>query len=398
MDFDVWNSEKRRDCHALYRRMREVSPVHRALGPLSGHPYWFLTRYADATAMLRDPRFGMDVEKAVPDIRSRPYAFAFMILKGTMLYADPPAHTRLRGLVDRAFVPTMIEGLRPSIEAAAGALTVEVVRAGRFDFVKSFANRLPLSVIAQLLGVPDADHEKFHAWSQAMMMLRSREETKAAFAAFQGYFKDLVAARRADPRGDLISMMVQVEEGGDRLTEREIIASIGFLVSTGHETVASFLGNCVFTLLTRPDLLEQLRSDDALWPTAIEELLRCEGSIECALPRFAYTDVEIDGHTIARGDAVFACLLAANRDPAVFERPDEIDLRRKPNRHIAMGAGVHYCLGGRLGRLQAEIALRTLFAAAPGLRLDVDPATVEWISQSGEKLGVHGVRALPLAL
>jgi cytochrome P450 len=250
------------------------------------------------------------------------------------------------------------------------------------DLVDEFAFPLPITVIAELLGIPVADRDRFRLWSNAIMTpaLSPAEIARAGelMGAFVAYLRDLFVRRRGTPGDDLISSLIQVEEGGDRLSEQELSSMVALLIIAGHETTVSLIGNSVLVLLQHPEQRSRLERDPTMIRTAIEELLRYDGPVERALNRWAAEDVELGGKTIHRGEEIIVILGSADRDPARFPDPDLLDFARRDNKHVAFGRGSHYCLGAPLARLEAEIALTTLFGRLPALRLAAPVDDLSW--------------------
>jgi cytochrome P450 len=386
--YDLYSDGFRADTYATFAAMREHDPVLLQPGIDGATPIWFVTRHADAMAVLldderfvRDPALGMPAEELSAYQASMPAEIAF--IENHMLNKDGDDHRRLRRLVTRAFTPRMVEALRPRIQEIADDLIDAVESRGEMDLVDDFAFPLPITVIAELLGVPVADRDRFRIWSTAVVTpVLSREELDR-FGRLMGelvaYLHELFERRRAEPAGDLISALLQVEDDGDVLSEQELFSMVVLLIVAGHETTVSLIGNAVVALLQHADQLAELERDPGLLPRAIEELIRYDGPVERSLNRWAAEDVRLGGKTIRRGDSVIVILGAANRDPAAFGDPDRLDVAREPeSKHLGFGRGSHYCLGAPLARLEAEIALRTLFGRLPNLTLGVDAGELRW--------------------
>jgi cytochrome P450 len=365
---------------AIYALLRTVRPVMKM--PIEGYDgpgVWFLTRYEDVNTVLRDPRFSADRLRApiVRDNIERLPVFMQQAAQGTrsMLNTDPPDHTRVRKLVNKAFTPRRIEGLRRHIETIVDELLAPVLQSGRMDVIGALAAPLPAIVIAELLGVPPEDHRQFKAWASEIVASLGQptigERRGTALPAMQslfGYLSDIIAARRTEPRDDLISAMVLAQEENDALSDSELLATSNLLLIAGHETTTNLIGNGLLALLREPDELERLRNDMTLLPTAIEELLRYDGPVQATV-RVAKEDVELGGHHIDEGSLLLVGIGAANHDPEVFEQPERLDIGRDPNPHLAFGLGVHFCLGAPLARLEGAIALRALLERFPRLAL-----------------------------
>ena len=293
----------------------------------------------------------------------------------TVLNSDPPAHARLRGLLNRAFTPRAIEGLAPRIEEIAASLLADGAAGGRFDLVGGFARPLPIIVIAELLGAPAEDRGRFREWSAAIARATNLlnpppvlDAAREAAAALVAYMEGIVAQRRRAPGADLTDALLAAEEDGERLTRDELLAFSILLLLAGHETTTSLIANGALALAGHPEQAARLRADPALLPRAVEELLRYDGGVQ-GVVRFARRPAELDGRAIGEGDALLPMIAAANRDPRQFGHPDELDLAREPNRHLAFGRGIHFCLGAPLARLEGRIAFAALLGRFPALRV-----------------------------
>ncbi len=363
---------------AIYDLLRTVRPVMRMpVRDYDGPGVWFLTRHAEVEQALRDPRFSVERLRA-PFIRENLERLPAFIRQGlqamrSMLTMDAPDHTRVRKLVNKAFTPRRIAALRPRIEAIVDELLAPA-RSG-MDVIDTLAAPLPAIVIAELLGVPPEDHRQFKAWAAEIVAgigrptLAGRPDTTApALQALFAYLSDIIAARRVEPRDDLISAMVQAQEENDALSDAELLATSNLLLIAGHETTTNLIGNGLLALLREPDQLARLRADLSLLPTAIEELLRYDGPVQATL-RVAREDLVLDGQAIEAGSLLLVGIGAANHDPDVFAAPDQLDIGRDPNPHLAFGFGAHFCLGAPLARLEGEIAFRALLERFPNLAL-----------------------------
>lgn len=386
--YDLYSAAFRATTHATYARMREDDPVLRQPGLDGETPIWFASRYDDVVAILRDDeRFVLDPVLALTDAELEEWRASSVVpdddrINRNLLALDGEDHRRLRRLVAKAFTPRMVEQLRPRIQEIADELLDRVEKRGDMDLVEDYAFPLPITVIAELLGIPPEDQGRFRVWSNAFVSPALTDEAKAEFALhveeFLAYLHELFARRRAEPSDDLVSALVRAEEHGDALTEDELSSMAVLLIVAGHETTVSLIASSVLTLLTHRDELEHVLSDPEALPKAIEELLRFESPVERALTRWAATDVELGGHTIRRGELVVAVLGAANRDPARFAEAESLDVGRSDLQHVGFGRGSHYCLGAPLARIETEIALRTLFDRLPTLRLAIDAAALAW--------------------
>lgn len=381
--FDLASPRFKANPHPTYARLRAEAPVYRARLGWRRHA-WLLARYDDVDALLRDGRFAKDPRNARPDggRGAAPWMPPMLRpLAHNMLDLDAPDHTRLRALVQKAFTPRRVDALRPRIESLVDELLDRGAAGGRMELVRDLALPLPLTVISELLGVPAADRLRFHHWSTTILSGQPGIGALRLIPAVRGlfrYLRALFAARRADPRDDLLTALVQAEEAGDRLSEDELLGMVFLLLAAGHETTVNLIASGVVALLAHPEQLARLRSDPGLAKTAADELARFTSPVELATERYAREDVEIHGARIRRGEMVLGVIASANRDPAHFAAPDALDLERDPNRHLAFGVGAHYCLGAPLARLEAQIALPALLARAPDLRLAVPPEAIRW--------------------
>ena len=398
--YDLYGPEFRADPHRVFAQMREHDPVLCQPGIDGETLIWFVSRHEEAAAMLLDDeRFVRDERLALTEDEraARPMPPAFELIENHMLNRDGDDHRRLRRLVTKAFTPRMVEQLRPRIQAIADELIDGVEARGAMDLSADYAFPLPITVIAEMLGVPSADHARFKEWSDAVITPALDDEALERFSAqmgeFVAYLTEFFAARRAEPRDDLVSALLAARDENDALSEAELFGTVVLLIVAGHETTVGLIGNAVVSLLAHPDQLELVRADPSLLPGAVEEVLRYEGPVERTLNRWAATDVELGGQTIRRGDLVIAILNAADRDAERFPEPDRLDVCRADTKHLAFGRGSHYCLGAPLARLETEIALETLFRRLPGLRLAVEPAELVWRATPT----FRRVEALPVA-
>jgi cytochrome P450 PksS len=394
--FDLWSQEARVDLLPIYARMRQQAPIARLLSPHQRAPLWVVSRYRDAVELLRDPRFTKDRYKLSEADRLRYFRLGEIAqLDKHMLNADPPAHTRLRSLVAQAFTSRRVEDLRPRITAIAHRLLEALPTQGSVDLLDAFAFPLPVTVIAELLGVPTEDQDRFRAWTLTLLSPSSSnfEPLRRAAMEFQQYLQDILARRRSEPRDDLISALLAAEEQGDRLSPVELVSMVFLLMVAGHETTVNLIGNGIWALLRHPEQLERLRANPALIEPALEELLRYCGPVRHTTSRFALQDTEFRGQLIPAGEMIMASVLSANRDPEQFDAPDQLELTRTPNRHIAFGSGSHFCLGAPLARLEALIALPLLLERMPRLRFAEEPSTLRW--RGG--LLIHGLERLPVS-
>ena len=382
--YDLYSADFFADAYATFAQMRAHDPVFCQPGLDGETPIWWVTRYEDAAAvLLDDERFVRDPRLALPPEQGREPPAFFAFIDSNMLNRDGDDHRRLRRLVSKAFTPRMIEQLRPRIQEIADALIDQVSAAAEMELVSEFAFPLPITVIAELLGVPAADRESFREWSGAMvspaLAAEELEQADALLGAFVQYLLALFAERRQTPGEDLVSALVAVEDGGDTLSEQELSSMVALLIVAGHETTVSLIGNATLALLTHPEQRAMVERDPSLLPRAVEELIRYDGPVERTLNRWAAVDVELGGQTIRRGESVIVILGSADRDPERFEEPDTLDLAaQRDSRHLGFGRGSHFCLGAPLARLESEIALGTLLRRLPGLRLAITQEGLRW--------------------
>jgi cytochrome P450 PksS len=314
-----------------------------------------------------------------------------------MLNKDAPDHTRLRRLVHKAFAPSLVARLRDRIQSVCDELLDELEARGSMDLMSGYALPLPLMIIADLLGIPGEDRRRFHTRSRSTIspstvlgVLRAAPEQRL----LARYIRKLVERRRREPGEDLVTALVQAEESGDRLSEKELVAAIFFLLIAGYETTVNLIGVGALALMQNPLERERFVQDPAIASPAIEELLRYTSPLDVATQRFAGEDMTIASVRISRGDAIFAVLSSANRDEAQFQNPNALNLMREPNRHVAFGQGAHFCLGAPLARLDGHVALTTLFRRFPDLRPTCAPESLRW----RRSLIVRGLKELPVAV
>jgi cytochrome P450 len=394
IQFNPMDPEFVADPYPMYHRLRAEDPVHRS--PLG---FWVLTRYADVMAMLRDPRL---IKEPIAAFVAARFGMAAPPpgLGLSMLDRDPPDHTRLRGLVSKAFTPRALEGLRSHIQKIVDDLLADAAGKGEMDLIEEFAYPLPVRVICEMLGVPVKDHERFKQWGldiarglDAIMLPPDSEVGQRSVSgrrALAGYFRELIAGRRAAPRDDMLSALIAAEEAGDKLNEEELLATCILLLVAGHETTVNLIGNGTLALLRHPDELRKLRENPGLIGTAVEELLRFDGPVQ-RTARIPSEDITLGGQTIGKGEMVMPFLGAADRDPAQFPDPDRLDITRADNRHIAFGMGIHFCLGAPLARMEGQIAINTLLARLPKLALATDRP------QFRQSLTLRGLETLPVS-
>ncbi|MBT2418903.1 cytochrome P450 [Streptomyces sp. ISL-22] len=404
---DVMSEAMMTDPYRGAELLREQAPVVR--GRLMGAvPVWYVTRYEEVMTVLGDRRFvsniasvsgsqGDDARTQMAERLGVP-AEDYPYLANGMLGQDAPDHSRLRKLVMRVFTVRRITELRPRLEAITASLIDAFDDSGRVDLIAAFAYPLPLTVICELMGIPESDHADWHAWSSGLASLEPGVMPRALHDMVTGV-RELVERRRDSPADDLLTTLIRThDEDGDRLSVDELITFVITLMTAGHEPSAHALGNSIAELLTHPDQLARLKQDPELWQTAVDELVRRCGPTQVSVPRYAAVDVELGGVLIRAGDVVQPMLTAANYDPRRYADPDRFDVGRRMKApghgHLGFGHGPHYCLGAYLAKLQLGTALPALFGRFPGLALAVDPADLPW-----QKLpGLRRLAELPVVL
>jgi cytochrome P450 len=356
------------DPYPSFARLRRESPVlwHE---PTGQH---LAFSFALCNAVLRDRRFGRIWADKAPAERFEPFN---MLHRNQMMENEPPDHTRLRSLVAKAFARGHVERLRPRVQQLASDLLDKVADAGEFDLIGDFAEPLPVAVIAELLGVPEADRHLLRPWSGAIVKMyelgrtpRIEADAVAASEEFADYMRDLAARRRAEPCDDLISHLALAEERGHMLSDDELVSSAILLLNAGHEASVNAFGNGVVTLLDHPEQLSRLRADSGLVAGAIEEMIRFDAPLQL-FERTAREDIQVGDVTVREGERVAALLGSANRDPNAFVDADDFDISRQPNHHIGFGAGLHHCLGAPLARMELQISLPAMLDRFPRLQL-----------------------------
>lgn len=375
--------------------LQKQGPVHRTTSP-TGMPVWLVVGYDEATAALSDRRLSVAASHAAgaldggtlnPDLRDA-------LLK-SLTTSDPPDHTRLRRLVSSAFTIRQVEAMRPWIGRLIDDLIDRFEPSGRVELMAEFAAPLPILVISELLGIPEADRPQVRDWSRALISGLGTPDFPVPIAAqFVDYLRDLIASRRAQPDETLISRLIRARDENDALSANELTATIFLMIVAGHDTTLSLIGNGVYLLMTEPERAAQLRAEPGQLPAAIEEFLRLESPVPTANFRVALESFEIGGTRIAAGDMVLISLQSANRDLSKFPDPAGLDPARAQGRHLAFGHGIHFCLGAPLARIEAEQAIGALLNRFPKLRLAVPPAELTW----SQAMFVHRLDTLPLLL
>ncbi|GAB3817114.1 cytochrome P450 [Micromonospora zhanjiangensis] len=381
----------RLDLDPRYAELRRDEPLVRIRLPY-GEPAWLATRHADVRTVLGDSRFSRAAAVGRDEPRNTPHQ-----LDQGMLAMDPPEHSRIRRLAAKAFTARRVQQLRPRTEQIAGELVDGMLAAGPpADLVAHLATPLPIRVICDLLGVPVADQDRFHVWSEAIVSTTSLppERIQEYIQNLFGYMGELLDARRREPADDLLTALAQArDERADQLTGEEVVQLAAGLLAAGHETTVTQIPNFVYVLLTNPEQWNRLRADPDLLPSAVEELMRFVPlGATAAFARYATEDVELSGVLVRAGEPVIAAIASANRDETVFDQPNTLDLGRATNPHVGFGYGAHHCIGAQLARMELQVALRVLLDRTPGLRLAVDVDELVW--KSG--LLVRGLTSMPV--
>ncbi|GHJ33205.1 cytochrome P450 [Streptomyces hygroscopicus subsp. sporocinereus] len=385
------------DLYPALAALREAGPVHRIAGT-DGRPAWLVTRYEDVRRLFADPRLALDKRHAAPGSFS---GFSLPpALDANLLNMDPPDHTRVRRLVVKAFTPGRVERMRGPVRRIADELLDAIESDGRADLLAAYAGQLPIIVICDLLGVPQGDRRDFRAWSDALITpdpARPRA-AKEAVGSMLRFYTGLIAKKRAEPGDDLLSDLIRVRDdetgdGDDGLTEDELTSLAFLILLAGYENTVHLIANSVLTLLDHPATLQELREEPSGLPAAFDELARYEGPAPLAIRRFPLEDIEIGGVTVPAGETVLLSVASAHRDPAHFQDPDAFNPHLGRSGHLALGHGIHYCLGAPLARMETETALAALLQRFPGLRLDVPREELRW----RPSIRARGLISLPVA-
>jgi cytochrome P450 len=384
------------DLVRLYHQLRSLAPVHHSQIERLGRP-WVITRHADAAWVAREKEFVKD-GRLVDQLGGSADSLYVRIMKRMLNFIPAPRHTRLRHLVNGGFTLRTIERLRPGVRALVGELIDAQLPNGHMDLVRDYAYRIPMAMICELLGVPLEDTHQMESWSRQVLesIDEAREVTPeyearrdAAMLGFCEYFQSLIEARRAIPRDDLISRLVEVQRGADDLSDEDIIATAILMFQAGHDTTASLISKGMLALLRHPDQQDRLRARPELIENATEELLRYDTSVQLSV-NFAMADVAYEGRTIHEGDSLIILRGAANRDPARFPDPDRLDIERVDIDHHSFGLGAHFCLGASLARLEIQEAVGALVQRIPGMQVDLDKVVYR------PSLHLHGLDSMPV--
>lgn len=377
------SAQFKEDAYEIYKESRKKQPIL-FVNQVEIGKEWLITRYEDALPLLKDNRlkkdwtnvFSQDIKNMYLSVDNSDH------LTTHMLNSDPPNHSRLRSLVQKAFTPKMIAQLDKRIERIADDLISDIERKGTLNLVDDYSFPLPIIVISEMLGIPKEDQAKFRIWSHAVIASPETpeeiKETEKQLSEFITYLQYLVDIKRKEPKEDLVSALILAESEGHKLSARELYSMIMLLIVAGHETTVNLITNTVLALLENPNQLQLLKDNPKLIDSAIEEGLRYYSPVEVTTARWATEPFQIHDQTIEKGDMVVIALASANRDETVFENPEIFDITRENNRHIAFGHGSHFCLGAPLARLEAKIAITTLFNRMPELQIKGDREEIKW--------------------
>lgn len=372
---DLFSTEFKHHAYKFYDNLRISKPLYPFTLP-NNQKAWLITRYDDALRILKDKRFiknpytlfdSNQIKDIIP-------VSELEILISHMLNSDPPDHNRLRNLVHKAFTPKTIENLREQVQDTANDLLDNLKYKNNIDLINEYAFPLPIMVIGKMLGIPEKDYGQFRNWSNTLIeagnLPNKMHEAFPEIKLFRAYLNNLINIKRQNPGIDLITKLIHAEDEGQFLTEKELHSTIFLLIIAGHETTVNLIGNGVLALLENPEQLEQLREKPNLIKSALEEMLRYYSPVELTTNRWAGEDITMNSNIIKKGEMVVVSLASANRDQNQFIKPQNFDISRKDNRHIAFGMGIHYCLGAPLARLEGEIAINTLLRKFPRFHLN----------------------------
>ncbi|WP_129703603.1 cytochrome P450 family protein [Priestia megaterium] len=388
---DLFSQQFHQNPYDYYKKIRPHQPFAKVKMLNDGNNTWMALTYKAAEAVLKDKRFIKDMRTAFPDEMTDEN---LPPIARSMLFVDPPDHHRLRSLVQSGFTPKRIEKLRGRIEEIASEQAKLMRSKGTVDFIKAYAFPIPIRVICELLGIPSEDQLDFQRWSNALVDINDDSQYDEANMEFVAYLEKLIEQKRVSPEEDLMSYLIQAEEGGDRLTVSELYGVVMLLIVAGHETTVNLISNGLLALLTHPEQLALLKADPSLVAQAIEELLRFNGPVEFSTDRWAKESFTFMGQQVEQGDHVIVSLASADHDPEVFAKPGTLDITREKSPHLAFGKGLHYCLGAPLARLEGEIAIRILLEEYPNLTLAAELSELEW----RQSLIIRGLKQLPVKL
>ncbi|MES5927008.1 cytochrome P450 [Bacillus cereus group sp. MG9] len=377
------SAQFKEDAYEIYKESRKVQPIL-FVNQIEIGKEWLITRYEDALPLLKDNRLKKDQANVFPQDTKNMHLSVDNSdhLTTHMLNSDPPNHSRLRSLVQKAFTPKMISQLDGRIQRIADDLISEIERKGTLNLVDDYSFPLPIIVISEMLGIPKEDQAKFRIWSHAVIASPETpeevKETEKQLSEFITYLQYIVDVKRKNPKEDLVSALILAENEGHKLSARELYSMIMLLIVAGHETTVNLITNTVLALLENPKQLQLLKENPELIDSAIEEGLRYYSPVEVTTARWAAEPFQIHDQTIQKGDMVIIALASANRDETVFENPEVFDIMRENNRHIAFGHGSHFCLGAPLARLEAKIAITALFKRMPSLQIKGERDKINW--------------------
>jgi cytochrome P450 len=398
----VFSDETLQDPYATYARLLDQGPLH-YVDVGSKWPVWSVFGHAECSSIAKDPRCSakraQQLLLALPPSRQAEFSELARMFSLWLIFMDPPEHTRLRKLLNKGFSPAAIEALRPQIEKLVDRMLTTLKPGMEIDLLNAFAYPMPVSVISDMMGVPEALHGAFADWSRAIAVFRGSpnrtvDDARAAQDAMvhlTDYFRKTVAERKRNKGNDLISLLIDIEEEGEALTEEEVYAQCIALLFAGHETTRNLIGNGMYTLLKNPEQKAELRENPDLIRSAIEELLRFESPVQFTA-RVLKEDIEICGQRIKKSWTILCMLGAANRDPKRFKEPNQLDLKRLNNQHLAFAAGPHACIGGQLARLEGQVAIMNLVQRFPKMKLAAPRP--EWAST----FGLRGLTSLRVTL
>lgn len=398
----VFNDEILQDPYPTYARLHEEGPLHH-LDVGSKFAVWSIISHAECSSIAKDPRLSakraQQMLLPLPISRQAEFSELARMFSLWLIFMDPPEHTRLRKLLNKGFSPAAIEGLRPQVEAIVDRMLKPLQHGSEVDLMREFANPMPVSIILEMLGIPQDLNETFVEWSRAIAVFRGSpdrtvEHARAAqdaLIALTDFFRKTVAERRRNKGNDLISLLIDIEEEGEVLTEEELYAQCIALLFAGHETTRNLIGNGIYTLLKHPQEAAELRENPEMIRTAVEEILRFESPVQLTA-RVLKEEIEVCGQRIPKGWTILCMLGAANRDPKQFKEPNQLNLKRLNNQHLAFSAGPHFCIGSQLARLEGQIAILNLVQRFPKMKL-TGPRP-EWAST----FGLRGLKTLSVIL
>ena len=392
----------RADPYSLYAELRKTRPVAPARLAYMGDVI-LVTRYEDVKAGFKHPSLSSDIKQNTGGKMDIFDAWwvpkVFKSIQDSMVTTDDPNHRRLRNIVHQAFTPKMIEKMRTRVNEVTDQLLDAMEKKGEVELIADFALPLPLTIISDMMGIPEADRPRFHKWSGKFLEVATGDPRVMLRQLPNGvkmyrFFERMIAMRRRDPQDDLLTALVNAESDGERLSQDELISMIFLLLLAGHETTVNLIGNGTLALMEHRDQLDLLRTRPELIDCAVEELLRYSNPVEHGNIRIATEDLKLGGHPIKKGSVVLLLISSANHDESVFENPESLDIQRNPNPHLSFGFGIHYCLGAPLARLEGQVAFQKLVERFPNMRLAVPAEEIVWRNTTA----VRGVEAIPMSL